>query len=70
MMKELYGSVVAGIDWYIMYRSIDNDVYKKRKKIFPTQGKKLKNLTFTKVIPYTSNELVKNLSSFDMIHRF
>ena len=33
----------------------------KRKKI--SQEKKLKNLTFDKVLPFTSNEVVQNLSS-------
>ena len=54
-----------GIDWYIIYRSIDNKVCKKREKILRTQEKKLKNLTFNKVIPFASNEVVKNLSSFE-----
>ena len=58
-------SLVTGIDWYIIYRSIDDNVCKKRKKILPTQEKKLKNLTFNKVIPFTSNEVVKNLSLFE-----
>ena len=39
---------------------------KKREKILPTQEKKLKNVTFSKVIPFTSNEVVKNLSSFEI----
>ena len=58
-------SLVAGIGWYIIYCSIDNNVCEKRKKILPTQEKKLKNLTFNKVIPFTSNEVVKNLSLFE-----
>ena len=36
------------------------------KKILPTQQKKLKNVTFSKVIPFTSNEVVKNLSPFEI----
>ena len=38
---------------------------KNRKKILPTQEKKLKYLTFNKVIPFTSNEVVKNILSFE-----
>ena len=38
---------------------------KKRKKIFTTQEKKLKNLTFNKVIPFACNEVVINLSPFE-----
>ena len=37
----------------------------KRKKISPTQEKKLKNLTSDKVLPFTSNEVVQNLSSIE-----
>ena len=51
-------SIVTGIDWYIIWRSIDNNVCKKRKKILPTQEKKLKNLTFNKVIPVTCDEFI------------
>ena len=64
-LKRDVRSLVTGIDWYIIYGSIDNNVCKKWKKILPTQEKKLKNLTFNKVIPFTSNEVVKNLSSFE-----
>ena len=64
-LKTDVRSIVIGIDWYIIYRSIDNNVCKKRKKILPTQEKKLKNLTFNRVIPFTSNEIVKNLLSFE-----
>ena len=63
--KTIVRSPVTGIHWYIIWRSIDNNVCKKRKKILPTQEKKLKNLTFNKVISFTSNEVVKNLSSFE-----
>ena len=59
-LKTDVRSLVTGIDWYIICRSID-----KRKEILPTQEKKLKNLTFNKAIPFTSNEVVKNLSSFE-----
>ena len=38
---------------------------KKRKKIFTTQEKKLKNLTVNKVIPFACNEVVINLSLFE-----
>ena len=64
-LKADVRSLVTGIDWYIIYSSIDNNVSKKRRKILPTQEKKLKNLTFNKVIPFTSNEVVRNLSSFE-----
>ena len=64
-LKTAVRSLVTGIDWYIIYRSIDNIVCKKRKKILLTQEKKLKNLTFNKVTPFASNEVVKNLSSFE-----
>ena len=63
-LKTDVRSLVTGIDWYIIYRSIDDNVCKKRKKILPTQEKKLKNLTFNKIIPFTCNEVVRNLSSF------
>ena len=72
MEKELEGlktdvrSLVTGIDWYTIYCSIDNNVFIKRKKILPTQEKKLKNLTYNKVIPFPSNAVVKNLSSFEV----
>ena len=61
----MLGSIVTDIDWYMIYCSIDKNVCKKRKKILPTKEKKLKNLTFNKVIPFTSNEVVKNLSSLE-----
>ena len=64
-LKTDVRSLVTGIDWYIICRSIDNNVCKKRKEILPTQEKKVKNLTFNKAIPFTSNEVVKNLSSFE-----
>ena len=43
-LKTKVRSTVTGIDWYIIYRSIDNNVCKKRKKILPKQEKKLRNL--------------------------
>ena len=64
-LKTNVRSLVMGIDWYILWRSIDNNVCKKRKKILPTQEKKLKNLTFNIVILFTCDEIVKNLSSFE-----
>ena len=57
-------SLTTGIDWYIIYRSIDNNVRKKRNKILPKQEEKLKNVNFNKVIPFTRDEVVKNLSPF------
>ena len=64
-LKTDVRSIITGIDWYIIYCSVDNNVCKKRKKILPTQKKKLKNLAFNKVIPFTSNEVVKNSPSFE-----
>ena len=61
-LKTDVRSLVTGIDWYIICRSIDNNVCKKRKEILPTQEKKL---TFNQAIPFTSNKVVKNLSSFE-----
>ena len=63
--KTIVRSPVTGIHWYIIWRSIDNNVCKKRKKILLTQEKKLKNVTFNKVIPFTCNEVVKKLSSIE-----
>ena len=37
----------------------------KEEKFLTTQEKKLRNITFNNVIPFTSNELVKNLLSFE-----
>ena len=65
LLKTDVRSLVTGIDWYIICRSIDNNVCKNRKEILPKQEKKLKNLTFNKAIHFTSNEVVKNLSSFE-----
>ena len=53
-------TLATGIDWYIIYRSLDNNVCKKKNKIFPIQENKLKNVTFNKVIPFASDEVVKN----------
>ena len=64
-LKTNVRSVVTGIEWNTIYRSVNNNVYKKREKILPTQRKKLKNLIFNKVIPFTSNEVVKNLSTLE-----
>ena len=64
-LKTNVRSLVTGIDWYIIWHSIDNNVCKKRKKILLTQEKKLKNLTFNKVIPLTCDDVVKNLSSLN-----
>ena len=64
-LKTNVRSLVTGIDWCIIWRSIHNHVCKKRKKILPTQEKKLKNLTFNKVIPFNCDDIVKNLSTLN-----
>ena len=64
LLKTDVRSLVTGIDWFIIYRSIDNNVSKKKKKVLPIQEKKLKSLTFNNVISFTSTEVVKNISLF------
>ena len=65
MLKTDVRSLVTGIDWFTIYRSIDNNVSKKKKKVLPIQEKKLKNLTFNNVISFTSTEVVPNLWLFE-----
>jgi len=57
-------SVLNSLDSYILYKAVAHSVTKAANQFIKTHEKKLKNLTRNSVLPFTSSEVVTNLSSF------
>ena len=54
------------VDWYILSKLIKKNVNKKMKSAIWTHEKKLRNLTKNHVLPFTSKEIVSNMSSYKL----
>ena len=59
-------SVVTGIEWLALEKSILMNVKKKRTSIIRAHEKKLKNLSKNFTLPFTSDEVVTNLSNYQL----
>ena len=62
-LKNRISETLSSIDRYILHKSVDHNVTKGVKEFIKTHEKKLKNLTKNSVLPFTSDEVVTNLSS-------
>ena len=56
-------SVLNSLDSYILRKAVAHSVAKAANQFIKTHEKKLKNLTRNSVLPFTSSEVVTNLSS-------
>ena len=59
-------SVVTGIEWLVLEKSILRNVKKKRTSIIKAHEKKLKNLSKNFTLPFTSDEVITNLSNYQL----
>ena len=59
-------SVVTGIEWLALEKSILMNVKKKRTSIIRAHEKKLKNLSKNFTLPFTSDELITDLSNYQL----
>ena len=62
-------SVVKGIEWLVLEKSILTNMKKKRTSIIRTHEKKLNNLTKNFTLPFTSDEVITNLSNYQLSDR-
>ena len=53
-----------GIQWYLLYKAIQQNVKKNENKYIEIHDKKLTNLTKGKNIPFKHQDVIKNLSSY------
>ena len=59
-------TVVTGIEWLVLKKSILMNVKKKRILILKAHEKKLKNLSKNFTLPFTSDEVITNLSNYQL----
>ena len=59
-------SIVGGLEWYMLYKSIQKNVIIKRNKVIEIHEKKLMNLTHNKTLPFQHKDVVTNLSSYNL----
>ena len=59
-------SVVTRIEWLVLEKSILMNVKKKRTSIIKAHEKKLKNLSKNFTLPFTSDEVITNLSNYQL----
>ena len=59
-------SVVTGIEWLALEKSILMNAKKKRTSIIRAHEKKLKNLSKNFTLPFTSDEVITNLSNYQL----
>lgn len=57
-------SILNSLDSYILCKAVAHSLAKAANQFIKTHEKKLKNLTRNSVLPFTSREVVTNLSSF------
>ena len=57
-------SVVTGIEWLVLEKSVLKNVKKKRTLIIKAHEKKLKNLSKSFPLPFTSDAVITNLSNY------
>ena len=57
---------LSSVDLYILKKCIRHNVEKVVNNVISTQEKKLKNLTKNIQIPFTSDETIRNLSSYEL----
>ena len=58
--------IITGVEWYTIYKSIQKNVNIKRFKFIQTHEKKLSSLTYNKTLPFASDEIETNLSSYTL----
>ena len=59
-------TVLNGMDWMIISRSIQKNVKKEDAKHVATHERKLQNLTRNKLLPHTAEEVIRNLSDYSL----
>ena len=54
---------INSLDWYMLRKSLDNNLQATTEKIIATHEKKLRNLTKNFVLPFTKDDVITNMSS-------
>ena len=55
-----------GITWFLLYKSIQNNVKKEESNILKSHQKKLRNLTRNRMLPFEPYDIVTNLSKYQL----
>ena len=59
-------SKLSGIHWFVLWKSVKRNVISMVNKTVVTHEKKLHTLTQNSVLPFTSNEVISNLSTYEL----
>ena len=59
-------SIVSSLDWYIINRCVNKNVLSSCDQTVRRHDKKLRNLTKNQELPFTSEQTIKNLSSYTL----
>ena len=59
-------NVLSGLDWFIIKRCIEKNVHKQTIKVVETHQKKLQHLTHNATLPDTADDVITNLSDYDL----
>ena len=55
-----------GITWFLLYKSIEQNVKKEESNILKIHQKKLRNLTRNRILPFEPYDVVTNLSKYQL----
>ena len=58
--------VVSSLDWYVLFRCLNNNVSTYTRRRVSTHDKKLRNLTHNRELPFTAEQTIENLSSYEL----
>ena len=67
-LKSKIRNIINGIKWYLLIQAIQKTVKHRNIQIAKTYEKKLSNLTHNKVLPFTPDDVITNLSSYKISH--
>ena len=59
-------NVLSGLDWLLIKRYINNNVGKQSVKFMEIHQKKLQHLTRTATLPFTVDDVITNLSDYEL----
>ena len=63
-LKSKMRNTINGIEWQLLIQAIQKNVKHRNNQIAKTNEKKLSNLTRKKVLPFTPDDVITNLSLY------
>ena len=67
-LKSEIRITINGIEWYLLIQAIQKNVKHRNIQIAEIHEKKLSNSTHNKVLPFTPDDVITNLSSYKISH--